>query len=132
MPHEKRPRWPWSEADFIRLRHILDAAAQIRSFVAQRSRESLRVDDIATLGLVKAVEIIGEAASVLDASVREAVPDVPWPKIIAMRHRLVHAYFDIDLEIVWATCTKAVPQLERQLHEFINRWAPPDPAQDRG
>lgn len=122
MPRERRPRWPWDDADFIRLRHILDAAAQIRLFAAERGRESLRLDDIPTLGLIKAVEIIGEAASVLDPEVREAAAGVPWPKIIAMRHRLVHAYFDIDLEIVWATATKAVPQLERQLTDFLGQW----------
>ncbi len=125
MPPDARPPWPWSEADYIRLRHILDAAVQIRGFVTGRMRESLQLDDIATLGLVKAVEIIGEAASVLDSSVRDAVPAVPWPQIIAMRHRLVHAYFDIDLDIVWATATKAVPQLERELSNFMNTWAAP-------
>jgi len=80
MPREARPRWPWSEADFIRLRHILDAAAQIRSFVGQRSRESLRLDDIATLGLVKAVEIIGEAGSIPPAQSRKVI----WIKEIEM------------------------------------------------
>lgn len=125
MPPDVRPPWPWSEADYIRLRHILDAAAHIRAFLAGRTRESLQLDDISTLGLVKAVEIIGEAASVLDASVRDAVPSIPWPQIIAMRHRLVHAYFDIDLDIVWATATKAVPQLEREVSEFMYAWTAP-------
>lgn len=130
MPPDVRPPWPWSEADYIRLRHILDAAAHIRAFLAGRTRESLQLDDISTLGLVKAVEIIGEAVSVLDVSVRDAVPTVPWPQIIAMRHRLVHAYFDIDLDIVWATATRAVPQLEEQLSDFISAWAAPESPTD--
>jgi len=114
--------WPWSEQDLNRLRHILDAAGQIESFVSSRSRDSLSEDEIAALGLVKAIEIIGEAAFALDEHVRDSIAGVPWPQVIGMRHRLVHAYYDVDLDIVWATATKAVPQLGKAVRNFLDNW----------
>ncbi len=129
MPREEgkaNPKlWPWAEDDLIRIRHMLDAAEQIASFTHSRSRNSLKEDEIATLGLVKAIEIIGEAASALDPSVRDAIDGVPWPQVIGMRHRLVHAYFDVDLAIVWATATKAVPDFVEHLQRFLDQWELP-------
>jgi len=120
--------WPWAEDDLIRIRHMLDAAEQIGAFTRSRTRDSLLEDEIATLGLVKAIEIIGEAAFALDPSVRDAIDGVPWPQVIGMRHRPVHAYFDVDLAIVWATATKAVPDLSENLQRFLNQWElPPRP-----
>lgn len=122
MPLDERRPWPWSEQDLVRLRHMLDAARGIDAFVSGCTRDSLRHDDIPTLGLLKAIEIIGEAASMIDPSVHDAIPSVPWSRIIGMRHRLVHAYFDIDLDIVWATATKAMPQLATELENFLKKW----------
>lgn len=99
------------------------AARQANEFVTARSRNSLKDDDIPTLGLVKAIEIIGEAAANLDDGIREAMPGVPWERIIGMRHRLVHAYFEIDLDIVWKTATKAAPQLASELETYLSDWS---------
>ncbi len=122
MRPEAQRGWPWSEQDLVRLRHILDAARQIESFVSTRTRDSLHDDDIPTLGLQKAIEIIGEAASGLAEPIRHAMPDVPWPRIIGMRHRLVHAYFEIDLDMVWATATRAVPDVASAVRKFLDQW----------
>lgn len=54
---------------------------------------------------------MGEAASRLSQSTRAGLPNVPWGRIVAMRHRLVHAYFDIDHDILWSTATEDVPAL---------------------
>jgi uncharacterized protein with HEPN domain len=67
------------------------------------------------LALVKEIEIIGEAASRISDESRKALPLIPWPKIIAMRNRLIHAYADVDLSIVWDTLTGALPELVREL-----------------
>lgn len=55
------------------------------------------------LALVKDIEIIGEAAYQVSDTTRKQIPDIPWDDIIGMRHRLVHACFDINLEILWKT-----------------------------
>lgn len=104
-----------NESDVIRLRHMLDAAREALSFVAGRSSEDLGRDRMLVLALVKEIEIIGEAASRISDESRKALPGIPWPKIIAMRNRLIHAYADVDLSIVWDTLTGALPELAREL-----------------
>lgn len=97
------------EDDTVRLRHILDAAREALSFARGRSRADLDIDRQLVLSLVKEVEIIGEAAYQLSDETRASVPDMPWEDIIGMRHRLVHAYFDINLDIVWRTVEEDLP-----------------------
>jgi uncharacterized protein with HEPN domain len=65
--------------------------------------------------LVRAIEIIGEAASKLSPEAQASAPRVPWPSIVAMRNRLIHAYFDVDPEIVWKTVAEEIPALLPQL-----------------
>ena len=104
-----------NESDAIRLRHMLDAAREALSFIAGRSSEDLSRDRMLVLALVKEIEIIGEAGSRISDESRKALPRIPWPKIIAMRNRLIHAYADVDLSIVWNTLTGALPELLREL-----------------
>jgi uncharacterized protein with HEPN domain len=108
-----------NESDIIRLRHMLDAAREALSFVAGRNSEDLGRDRMLVLALVKEIEIIGEAASRISDESRKALPRIPWPKIIAMRNRLIHAYADVDLSIVWDTLTGALPELLRELETAL-------------
>lgn len=105
--------------DAIRVRHMLDAAREAISFAAGRSRDDLDRDRMLVLAIVKDVEIIGEAASRTTAATRAAHPDVPWTQIIAMRNRLIHAYFDVDLQVVWDTVTVDLPELVRMLEPLV-------------
>jgi uncharacterized protein with HEPN domain len=108
-----------NESDVIRLRHMLDAAREALSFIAGRSSEDLSRDRMLVLALVKEIEIIGEAASRISDESRKALPRIPWPKIVAMRNRLIHAYADVDLSIVWDTLTGALPELLRELENAL-------------
>ena len=74
---------------------------------------------IAQLAILKAVEIVGEAASRVSADTQGAHPDLPWPKIIGMRNRLVHAYFEVNLERVWDTVRRDIPALISQLEPLV-------------
>ena len=62
-----------------------------------------RSDEMLTLALIKAIETVGEAASKLSPEFRDGHPELPWPSIMGMRHKLVHAYFEVDLDMVWHT-----------------------------
>ena len=104
-----------NESDVIRLRHMRDAAREALAFIAGRSSEDSSRDRMLVLALIKEIEIIGEAASRISDESRKALPRIPWPKIIAMRNRLIHAYADVDLSIVWDTLTGALPELLREL-----------------
>jgi uncharacterized protein with HEPN domain len=65
--------------------------------------------------LVRAIEVVGEAASKVSAATRAETAQIPWSKIVGMRSRVVHAYFDVDLDILWNTVTEALPSLVTQL-----------------
>lgn len=99
------------EADEIRLKHMLDAAREAVHFAERRSRQDLDRDRLLALGLMKCLEIIGEAASKISDGSRETLPAMPWKSILGMRDRLVHAYFEIDLDVVWYTTTVSLPPL---------------------
>lgn len=69
------------------------------------------------LSLIKCIEIIGEAASRISPSTRSELPRIQWQDITDMRNRLVHAYFDINPNIVWQTVTVEVPALMATFRE---------------
>ena len=108
--------------DVIRLRHMLDSARDALSFITGKSRADLESNRMLALSLVKSVEIIGEAASRVSATGRAQCGDIPWPEIIAMRNRLIHAYFEVDLDIVWHTVTEELPPLAEALEKSLSSF----------
>jgi uncharacterized protein with HEPN domain len=105
--------------DRIRLEHMLESAHAIAQVVRDRSREDLDTDLLLRLAVVRAIEILGEAASRLSAEARAEMPEIPWASIVGMRNRLSHAYFDIDYDIVWRTATVEIPGLTPVLREAL-------------
>ena len=105
--------------DEIRLRHMLDAAREARSFAQGQSRKDLGLSRILVLALVKDVEIVGEAATRISEDVQRSHPDIPWTDIIGMRHRLIHAYFEINLDILWETVVADLPPLIASLENIL-------------
>ena len=69
--------------------------------------------------ILKAVETVGEAASRVSSGMRESQPDIPWREIVGMRNRLVHAYFDVDIGLVWRTVQNDLPALIAQLERIV-------------
>jgi uncharacterized protein with HEPN domain len=98
-------------SDWHRVRHMVDAIREAQGFVAARSRADLDEDRMLALALVKSIEIIGEAATNITRETRDEHPEIPWRRIIGMRNRLIHAYFDVDLDRVWDTLTSDLPPL---------------------
>jgi uncharacterized protein with HEPN domain len=89
--------------DRIRLQHMLDAAEEIILFTNGKTRDSLNDNRMLLLSVVKDLEIIGEAATKVTEETRREIQEIPWPEITSMRNRLIHGYFDIDVDIVWST-----------------------------
>ena len=100
-----------SKDDENRLRHMVDAAREASSFAAGRTRADLDTDRQLVMALVKEIEIVGEAAARVSEATREHMPNIPWDELIGMRNRLVHAYFDVNLDIVWQTVQEDLPKL---------------------
>ena len=105
--------------DLIRLRHMLDAAREVMFFAQNKTRRSLDTDRKLVLALVKSIEIVGEAAANVTNKCHEDLPQIPWPNIIGMRNRLIHAYFDINLDILWKTVIEDLPPLIADLEKIV-------------
>ncbi len=84
-----------------------------------KTRDDLDGDRLLALGLMKCIENIDEAAANISNERRETLPDILWKSILGMRNRLVHAYFEIDLDVVWYTTTVSLPPLIRILDGII-------------
>ncbi|WP_207223625.1 DUF86 domain-containing protein [Pseudonocardia sediminis] len=97
--------------DRVRLHHLREAAEKAVGYSRDRTRIDLDRDELLRLALTKLVEIVGEAAKHVSPEWRDAHPDVPWSAAARMRDRLVHHYFDIDRDVLWATVTVDLPGL---------------------
>ena len=105
--------------DATRLRHMRDVALEAMNFVHNRPRANLDGDRMLTLALVKDIEIIGEAAGRISTDCKTKYPKIPWAQMIGMRNRLTHAYFEIDLDIVWEVVTNDLPPLVTELEKIM-------------
>jgi len=97
--------------DRVRICHILDALQEAIGYVQGISRSEFNNNRPLQHAVVRCIEIVGEASNHLSRQLREANPCIPWVDIIGMRNRIVHAYYDIDVEIVWKTATEDLPAL---------------------
>ena len=110
-----------SKSDVIRVRHMLDATREALSLVAGKTRENLNGDHMLTLACTRLLEVIGEAASQVSAEFRARYPNVPWNQMIGMRNRLIHAYFDVNLDILWETLADSLPSLAHALEDILQQ-----------
>ena len=107
--------------DLTKLRHMLDSTKEAISFSSNRTRADLVYDRMLTLSLVKSIEIIGEAAVRTSTDLQVQYPNIPWKNIIGMRNRLIHAYFDINLDVLWNTIIQDLPPLLIELEKVIEQ-----------
>ena len=105
--------------DITRLKHIRDAAQKAINFVKDKERDNLDNDEMLYLALVRLIEIIGEAANNISEFYQQKYSDIPWRKIIGMRNRIVHAYFDVDLDIVWQVVKYDLSPLLKEINKAI-------------
>ena len=108
------------ENDRGRLIHMLEAAQEAHQLSIGYTRAALENNRMLQLALVKAVEIVGEAASHITDEFQARHTQIPWAQIRGMRHRLVHAYYDIDLGVLWDTVSNALPPLIAELRQIIS------------
>ncbi len=107
------------EEDRIRIQHMLDATKQAIEFAHGITQQQL-VDDLkTTFALVKCIEIIGEAAVHVSDTTKATITSLPWRVTTAMRNRLVHVYFDVDINILWTTVANDLPKLASLLEEVL-------------
>ena len=109
--------------DVTRFEHMLRYAQKALRLSAGRSRADLDTDELFVLGITRALEIVGEAASRVSPQGRAKYAAIPWPKIAGMRNRLVHGYDDVDLDVLWQTIEQDLAPLISTLETVV----PPQP-----
>lgn len=103
-----------------RLRDILESIAAIERYLG-RGRTAFEQDELLQVWFVHHLQIIWEAARALPEDVRSMAPEIEWPKTIGMRNILVHAYFDMDLDIVWDAASRDAPALKPAVERLLKR-----------
>ena len=105
--------------DIVRIRHMADAASKAIELVKGCTRADLDKDEKLALAVVRLLEILGEAAKSVSDECRRKYPAVPWRQIAGTRDRLIHGYFDVDLNVVWKIISADLPGLVKQLDSII-------------
>jgi uncharacterized protein with HEPN domain len=104
--------------DRFYLLHIRDACEQIMA-LARDGERVFHTDRKTQDAMIRNFQIIGEAAKIVSTSLKERKQDIPWREIAGMRNRLVHDYFDVDLDVVWDTASTQVAGLYHQIKALI-------------
>ncbi|MBD5221073.1 MAG: DUF86 domain-containing protein [Bacteroidales bacterium] len=102
-----------------RIAHMYEAAVILRDKCHNITLESIKENQILFFGLVKLIEIIGEAAYKLTVDFKDSHRDLPWDAIIGMRHVMVHGYYTISPEKIWATVISDIPDMIPILEKYL-------------
>ena len=97
------------------LNDIRQAIDRIEQYIKNLSFDAFSDDQKSVDAVVRNLEIIGEAASRLPDEFKEKYSEIEWYKVVGLRHRIVHEYFGIDLEIIWQILQKDLPELRQKI-----------------
>ena len=109
-------------ADLL-LADILERVQRIERHVVGMDLQAFVGDEKTTDAVVRSLEVIGEAASRMPSEYRRSHSEIPWRRIIGLRNRVIHAYFEVDLELVWEIVSNELPTLREQIRALLREEA---------
>ena len=115
-----RKRWSGlTKEDSVYLEHILDEIAFITIHVENLLFEDLQGDELLQRGVIRSLEIIGEASKNVSPELKERYPEIEWKMMAVMRDKLIHRYFQVNWKIVWNVLTAEIPILQAQIEKIL-------------
>ena len=104
---------------YLFLTDMLESIEKVERHTAGLSFDEFEANDMVLDAVVRNLEIIGEAARQIPASLLEQYTQIEWSRVIGFRNIVIHAYFAVDVEIVWTIATQRLPDLEAVLREML-------------
>ena len=105
--------------NLIFIEHILQNIKKVESFSKGLERNELEENELKQYALVRAIEVIGEAAKNMPAEFKSRYPLIPWKNIIGTRDIMIHRYFGVDLDVLWSIIKQDLPKLKEQIKEIL-------------
>lgn len=103
----------------IFIEHIMESIHHIEVFSKGLTKEKLIADELKQSAIMRKIEIIGEAVKNLPQNFTRSHPSIPWKDIVGMRDKIVHQYFDIDLDVVWQVIKVDLPDLKKKMQKIL-------------
>ena len=106
------------KSDLAYIDHILDCIRKINEFSKELSLKEFRKNELVQDGVIRNIEIIGEASKKISSDTKQTYYKIPWKEIAGMRDKLIHDYLGVDVDVVWKTIKTDIPVLEKLISEI--------------
>ena len=107
--------------DSVCLKHIRDAISKIEGYTKKVDLAAFKKNTLIQDGVIRQIEIVGEASKRLSGELRARYAHIPWQDIVGMRDKLIHDYFGVDIENVWLTLKNDIPTLKKEVNRVLKQ-----------